>query len=486
MASKVRDVLIVGGGVMGCSTAYHLAKKAAGSLRISVIERSFGYKRASAVLSAGGIRMQFSEKQNIQMSQYGLEFIRSAKDNLTVPSMDPVDVNFVENGYLFLATEKGRTILENNNVVQKSVGAPVDILSPEELKKRFPWLSTDDIIAGAFGAKDEGWFDPWAYLTGLKRKCADLGVEFIEGELAGNMQVDNQSINKVDIATTAGEVVSIAPGHVVNASGAWAHPVAMAAGIHDLPIRARKRTVFVFQCPEAANWTGDACSPLVVDPSGVYFRPEGCSGQFICGYSPEEEKDPDCEENDPFHPDYELFDEFIWPTIAERVPAFEAIKMVNAWAGFYDFNTFDHNAIIGKYPDRDNFYCINGFSGHGLQQSPAAGRAIAELIHDVKINMATQRDRKYDVYGDGTPCEGIETNIESFSIEHLASVNSVIAQRTQERRKINFNPSEGQVHARERNCPWRVAVNNKIALANQRAQEEQWEKRRIGLAKQVS
>ncbi|KDO33569.1 hypothetical protein SPRG_01596 [Saprolegnia parasitica CBS 223.65] len=381
-SSKVRDVLIVGGGVMGCSTAYHLAAKAAGSLRITVLERSFAYKRTSAVLSAGGIRMQFSEKPNIEMSQYGLSFLRNAPTALAVPGHDPVDVNFVQNGYLFLATEKGQATLSNNHAVQRSVGAPVELFTPEKLSQRFPWLATNDIVAGALGVRDEGWFDPWAYLTGLKRKCAHLGVEFIEGELDGPMTVANDTIERVTIKTTNGDGVSITPGHVVNASGAWAQWVASAAGVNDLPVRARKRTIFVFQCPEAATWTGDACSPLVVDPSGVYFRPEGCSGQFICGVSPDAANDPDCESDDVLQPDYALFDDVIWPTIANRVPAFEAIKMVNAWAGFYDYNTFDHNAIIGQHPDRKNFYCINGFSGHGLQQSPAAGRGIAELILD--------------------------------------------------------------------------------------------------------
>ncbi|OQR90414.1 FAD-dependent oxidoreductase domain-containing protein [Achlya hypogyna] len=382
MASKLRDVVIVGGGVMGCSTAYHLAQKAAGRLRITVVERSFAYKRTSAVLSAGGIRMQFSEKPNIAMSQYGLEFLRNAKDNLSVLGCDPVDVNFVENGYLFLASAKGRETLKANHAVQTAIGAPVEIFSPDQLTDRFPWIDTTDVVAGALGLRDEGWFDPWAYLTGLKRKCSHLGVEFIEGELAGAMKVTDRAIHELAVRTTEGKTVELVPGHVVNASGAWAHNTAVAAGVHDLPIRARKRTVFVFQCPEAAKWTGKACSPLVVDPSGVYFRPEGCSGQFICGVSPDEADDKDCNGDDPLVPDYALFDDVIWPTIAARVPAFEAIKMVNAWAGFYDYNTFDHNAIIGLHPDRKNLYCINGFSGHGLQQSPAAGRGIAELIHD--------------------------------------------------------------------------------------------------------
>ncbi|CAK4080853.1 unnamed protein product [Aphanomyces euteiches] len=394
---QLKDVLIVGGGVMGSSVAYHLAKKAP-NMRITVLERSFNYKRASAVLSAGGIRLQFSERCNIEMSQYGVEFLKNSAENLQVPGSDPVDVQYTQGGYLFLASNKGVDILRENYATQRyiplvlaiwfnflrSVNAAVEIMTPAQLQARFPWLDTTGVAMGTLGVKDEGWFDPWAYLTGLKKKNISMGVEYIEGTVAESMEKRGQVIDSVKVATSSGDVIEIQPGHVVNASGAWAHGTAQLAGIHDLPIRARKRTIFVFQCPEAQPWTGDAASPLVVDPSGVYFRQEGAPGQFICGVSPAEADDPDCDGDDPFQPDYALFDDVIWPTIAERVPAFNGIKMINAWAGFYDYNTFDHNAIIGYHPDVSNFLCINGFSGHGLQQSPAAGRGISELIVDGK------------------------------------------------------------------------------------------------------
>ncbi|RHY31552.1 hypothetical protein DYB32_003430 [Aphanomyces invadans] len=352
----VKDVLIVGGGVMGSSAAYHLAKKAP-HLKITVVERSFAvrhpttarkeyrltrwltqYKRASAVLSAGGIRMQFSERPNIEMSQYGIQFLKNAGQLLHVPGHDPVDVQFTEGGYLFLATDRGTKVLEQNHATQR-------------------------------------------YMA-LFKANTHLGVEYVEGTIVEPMGKRGDVIDHVTVATTQGEVAQYVPGHVVNAAGAWAHEVGTLAGIADLPVRARKRTVFVFHCPEASNWTGTMASPLVVDPSGVYFRREGGAGQFICGVSPAAEDDPDCDGDDLLQPDHALFDDKIWPTIAARVPAFNELKLVNSWAGFYDYNTFDHNAILGRHPDVANLFCINGFSGHGLQQSPAAGRAIAELIVD--------------------------------------------------------------------------------------------------------
>ena len=159
---------------------------------------------------------------------------------------------------------------------------------------------------------------------------------------------------------------------MVNAGGAGAGALAQMAGLA-LPVGPRKRYVYVLDCPGASDALHMA--PLTVDPSGIYFRPEG--RQFICGLSPEEADEP----NDmDWEVDYAWFEERIWETLASRVPAFEAIKVVNAWVGHYDYNALDQNAVIGPHPELSNFLFANGFSGHGLQQGPGAGNAIAELI----------------------------------------------------------------------------------------------------------
>jgi sarcosine oxidase len=188
-------------------------------------------------------------------------------------------------------------------------------------------------------------------------------VTYLADEAVG-LRRDGARVTAVDLRGGG-----IACGCVVNAAGYHAHEVAKWLGI-DLPVRPRKRFVYVFDCrdkPERA--------PLTIDPTGVWCRPEGAN--FICGISPPEAEDPDCTD---FELDYRLYEDVIWPTLAHRIPAFEAIKLVRAWAGHYDYNTLDQNAILGPHPEFANFYCANGFSGHGLQQSPGVGRAIAEHI----------------------------------------------------------------------------------------------------------
>jgi len=158
---------------------------------------------------------------------------------------------------------------------------------------------------------------------------------------------------------------------VVNCAGSLAAEIGILAGVQ-IPVKPKKRCIFVVKCEGKPI---DNC-PLLIDPSGVYVRPEG--SHFICGVAPPETNDPDAYGD--FSVDYALFDEVIWPALADRIPSFEALKLVNAWAGHYDFNTFDHNAILGLHPDFSNLYLANGFSGHGLQQSPAVGRALSEII----------------------------------------------------------------------------------------------------------
>jgi len=157
---------------------------------------------------------------------------------------------------------------------------------------------------------------------------------------------------------------------LVNAAGPRAGRVAAMAGI-PLPVEGKKRCVFVVHCRTPIEKL-----PLLVDPSGFYIRPEGA--YQICGAPPAEDNDPDADGD--FEVDWSIFEENIWPNLAHRIPAMEELKVVRAWAGHYEMNLLDHNAVIGPHPEVGNFYFLNGFSGHGLQQAPAAGRAIAEWL----------------------------------------------------------------------------------------------------------
>jgi FAD-dependent oxidoreductase domain-containing protein 1 len=358
------DVIIVGGGVIGSAVAYFLKGWAGFEGSVLVVEKDPTYERASTSRSAGGIRQQFSTPENIAMSVFGAQFVKSAGAHLEVNGERP-QIPFVEQGYLFLATAAGMPILKENYEAQRAAGADIVLLDRAGLERRFPWLNTEEIEGGGLGLKNEGWIDPYSLLQAFRRKARALGAAYVKDEVVGI----ERSGARVE-AVTLKDGGRVACGAVVNAAGAHAPEIAAMAGL-PLPVRPRKRFVYVFDCREP----GLSGAPLTIDPTGVYFRPEGAS--FICGVSPPEGRDPDCLDLDV---EYELFEETVWPTLAHRVPAFESIKLQRAWAGLYDYNTLDQNAILGPHPGLVNFHAANGFSGHGLQQSPAVGRAIAELI----------------------------------------------------------------------------------------------------------
>ncbi|MEE8188039.1 MAG: FAD-binding oxidoreductase [Kiloniellales bacterium] len=359
------DVAIVGGAVMGSAVAYFLAADPDFHGSVAVIERDPGYANCTTARSWGGVRQQFSTAENIEMSLFAADFFRRAGELLDVGGEAPV-LDFREDGYLLLASPAGLPMLQANVTLQRELGAQTELLLPAALGSRFPWLSGEGIAAGAFGPANEGWLDPNALLHGFRRKARALGVSYLEDEAVG-------------IETAKGRVEAIelrgggrlACGTLVNAAGPRAGALAALAGV-DLPVRPRKRTTFVFDCRERLP-----VMPLIFDVSGIACRPEGA--QFLAIVSPPEEQDRDSDGAD-MEPDYAPFEEVIWPTLAKRIPAFEAIKLTRAWACHYDYNAFDQNAILGPHPEISNLLFCNGFSGHGLQQSPATGRAIAELI----------------------------------------------------------------------------------------------------------
>ena len=356
------DVVIIGGGIVGSSAAYFLKKQGfTGS--IALIERDTSYAKGCTARSCGGIRQQFSTPENIRLSMFGLNILRHLKEEFGPEA----DVSFHEQGYLILASENGRTILEENHAVQIANGADNVLLDPEGLSKQFPWLVTDGLALGCFGRSGEGWLDPYSLMSLFRKAAVAKGVTLIQGEVASLRKAAGKAVS-----LTLADGREIVCGTIVNAGGTGAGALARMAGI-DLPVGPRKRYVYVLDCPGASEALHKA--PLTVDISGIYFRPEG--QQFICGLSPEEGDEP--REMD-WEVDYAWFEERIWETLAARVPAFEAIKVVNAWVGHYDYNALDQNAVIGPHPELSNFLFANGFSGHGLQQGPGAGNAIAELI----------------------------------------------------------------------------------------------------------
>ena len=359
------DVVIVGGAIIGSSVATFLAMRPDWSGRIVVVERDLTYRTASTTLSAASIRLQFSTPLNIEISRFGVEFIRSLGSWLGVDGAPPPAADFVEGGYLFLATPAGLPSLRANHAMQREHGVDVVLLEPDALRRRFPWLRTDGVAAGSLGLSGEGWFDAHALLQSFRAKARSLGVEYLAGTVVG-IDVHGDAVAGVRLAGGS----RIATDLVVDAAGPRAADVAAMAGL-ELPVHPRKRHVYHFDTRERIGPT-----PLTILPSGVYFRPEGDA--WIAGYSPHAgEPDPDTLD---LEPDRRLFDEFMWPDLAQHVPAFEAVRLLDTWAGHYEVNSVDHNAVIGPHPGLRGFLFANGFSGHGLQQAPAVGRGLAELI----------------------------------------------------------------------------------------------------------
>jgi len=391
--SETFDVVIAGGAVMGSSTAYHLAADPGFSGRVLVVEKDMSYAKAATSLSLSSIRQQFSSPINIRVGLAGVAFLREVKQKLEVDGESP-DVPLTENGYLYLASEAGAQILRENNVVQAREGADIALLSPDEIQARFPYLSVEGVALGALGLRGEGWFDSYQLLQAFRRKARSLGVIYREAEV---VEVERAGARVTAVRLASGERVSC--GAFLNTAGAsGVAQIARGLGV-EIPVRSRKRCVFVFEAKE--RWLD---CPLVIDTTGVYFRPEGLT--YVAGVSPPEAEDPD---SDDFEVIWEQFEETLWPALAHRAPALESLKLVRAWAGHYDLNIFDHNAIVGRLPGYENAYLAAGFSGHGVQQSPAVGRGLAELIAHGRYVALDLSDFGYERIAAGRPL--LERNV---------------------------------------------------------------------------
>ncbi|MCE4538813.1 FAD-binding oxidoreductase [Pelomonas sp. P7] len=355
------EVTLLGGGVMGAATACFLARDHGAA--VTVVERDPSYARASSSLSLSSIRQQFSQPVNIALSRWSLDFLRRAADELAVSDDRPA-LGLVEPGYLYLATEAGAAALRALHGLQRAEGVDVTLLAPAELAARFPWLAVDDLALGSLGLSGEGWFDGPALHRAFRRKAMACGARFVAAEAVGFETAGDRvtAVRCADGSRLGGDAFVVT-------AGAWSAPLGRALGL-ELPVHAKKRDVFVLETP--AELTG---CPLVIDPSGFWFRPEG---RLLLAGGPPRGDDPDDAPLDAI--DHGLFEAGLWPTLAARVPALEALRVRSAWAGYYEMNAFDHNGLAGRLPGYANAYAACGFSGHGMQQSPAVGWSMARLI----------------------------------------------------------------------------------------------------------
>jgi len=357
------DVVIIGGAAVGSAAAYFLSAHAGFRGSVLVLEPDPTYTWCATTRSVASVRHQFSTPGNIRMSQFATDFIQRIGEHLSLDGVAP-EVGFRAAGYLFLAGAQGLATLQSNHAVQRACGVDAALLSPAAVAQRFPWLRVDDLAGASLGLSGEGWLDAHSLMQAFRRKAQAQGVVYRAARVSALLR-SGATVTAVQLAD--GGRVSCAS--VINAAGTGATALARTAGIV-LPVQSRKRCVFPFHSPEPAP----RC-PLVIDTGGVYFRPEGTG--FLCGVALPEDQDPECFD---FEVQHELFEDVLWPALAHRVPGFEAARAGKPWAGHYDVNTLDHNLILGAHPALDNLLFANGFSGHGLQQSPAVGRALAELV----------------------------------------------------------------------------------------------------------
>ncbi|MDE2791218.1 MAG: FAD-binding oxidoreductase [Paracoccaceae bacterium] len=361
------DVVIVGGAVIGSSIAYWLSEDPDFNGSILVIERDSSYEFSSTALSTSAIRQQYSNPINVKISQFGVEFIHGFAERMQrfYPGEHTPDLGFKEYGYLFCCSPHGTDAAKERVEMQRCLGAHTVFLEAGPLKDRFPWLNVEDLGGGSWGTEAEGWFDSLGLMNGFKRAARANGAAYVDNEVTG-LECDGARVTSVTLQTGA----RISCGLLVNAAGPRANMIASMAGL-EIPVEPRKRHSFVFACATPIP----APMPNVVDLTGTYVRPE--HDLFLTGNTPTPDGPAAV---DDFETKHDEFEHYIWPALCHRIPQFEAIKVQQFWTGHYAFNTLDQNAIVGFHPEVANFMFANGFSGHGLQQSPAIGRGVSELI----------------------------------------------------------------------------------------------------------
>ncbi|MFN8388487.1 MAG: FAD-binding oxidoreductase [Anaerolineales bacterium] len=362
MPNTTHDIIIIGGGVMGCATAYYLLKFDP-RLNVAIIEMDPTYEKASTPLSDGNTRIQFNIKENIQMSQYGLEVLARFAEEMEVDGVKP-DPAFRQQGNLFVLDEASVEESRDGWELQTSLGGLVYWLTPEDVQREYPLYNLKDCAAGTLGVQD-GTMSPMAVLDGYRKKSVSMGARYIQAEAIEILKVGNQVAG---IRLASGEILN---GNIVmNAAGAWAPKIAATVGV-ELPIAPTKRQVTIVE----TNYHGEGVLPALFLPSGLYVIHEG-EGLFMVGKSFAD----DYIGYDDFRWEKNVFEERIWSELVEYIPSFDRLKILRGWAGLYEVNTLDGNAILGESSQVKGLFFANGFSGHGFQQAHAVGRYTAELM----------------------------------------------------------------------------------------------------------
>jgi glycine/D-amino acid oxidase-like deaminating enzyme len=362
------DIVIVGGAIMGSSAAWFLSDDKDFDGTVLVVEKDPSYEFSSTMHTNSCMRQQFSSPLNVRISQFAADFVKNLPRYMGNDSRVP-DLSIQSFGYMYLANNADfADVLRQNQIIQNAAGAATQLMTPEQIKAAYPFYNVDDIVLGSINTVDEGFWDATAVFDWWRRSARERGVEYVQNEVVA--MTKNAAGTQVESVTLkSGEV--IACGKVLNASGPRAVETAKMIGV-TMPVEPRKRYSWVFSAEKPL----DRDLPLTIDPSGVHVRENGGGTYQAGGHT---DIDPAVGYDD-FHMDHSLWENHIWPILATRIPQFEAIKVQSEWVGHYAYNTLDQNAITGPHTEVENFFFLNGFSGHGLQQSPAMGRGTAELM----------------------------------------------------------------------------------------------------------
>jgi sarcosine oxidase subunit beta len=349
------EVVIIGGGIMGASTAYYLARR--GCSDVIVLEKDL-LAQASTGLSAGGIRQQFSHPANIRLSQEAVRVFERFEQEFGV------DMEFRQVGYLFLAqSEDVWQEFLTNVEVQRQYNVPVELLSPDEIKQRWPYLNVADLQGGTFCLED-GYADPYMAAMGFANAARRLGVRIEEQARVTAIRIEGGQVRGAE--TTRGPISAPV---VVNVAGPWGGEISRMAGM-PLPVKPYRRQVFMTQAFDPIPKP----VPMILDiEPAFYFRGEGPG--VLMGMS-----DPNEPSSFNLNVDYRFMERVIDAAI-HRAPMLEEAEILRGWGGLYAI-TPDDNPIIGSLPVAEGLFCAIGFSGHGFQQAPTVGRILSELILD--------------------------------------------------------------------------------------------------------
>jgi FAD-dependent oxidoreductase domain-containing protein 1 len=354
------DIVVIGGGATGAAVAYFV-KLMDPATDVVVVERDPTYTLASTPRASGGVRRQFSLRENIELSNFSIPFFEGFADLTSVDGI-PGDIGLRKNGYLFIVPPKDRNVLARNFETQQSMGCNVVWLEPDDLKDRFPSMYVGDLGA-AVQSPDDGWLDPHSALLGLRARAIALGATFAKDAVVG---LDRAGNKVVAAELESGE--RIHGNHFVNAAGAWAKDICLMLD-EKVPVEPLRRFEHYFESQDPIEPL-----PYLKDTQRLAFRPEGkgYSGGIPTLAEPRSYN---------FDVDRGYFESVVWPALAHRFPQFERTRCFSTLPGLYDQNDFDGNVIIGPgVGGLQNFHMLAGFSGHGLMHAPGCGRAMAELL----------------------------------------------------------------------------------------------------------